>query len=468
MARPKLHIRYQDGTASEAAVFKEVEGSVLQIGSDFGASTTSSPGHIRTNGVAHFQDRLYTINDEHIWEYVPASGDSAAWSSVYALSSSPSPNSRVTGFFPMLKDGAPVLVCLYRTAVSTMSAVFVSSSGTFSEVGGLTFTDSGWTSPVVHKNQLVWTGDSTNTGQHNAFDPDAETVSIGSAWSTDGAGESSANLIVFGGELYGIQANSNDVNDAYKIHRIEGTTATELFEFGTTSFTFQGGNGRNASFTDGTELYHIGFLGSSPGWELSRINLGSSDGADLTSLLPAGMQGGVSDTDGRVWVYNNIEDGTNEITMAWTDGDSDSDAVNFYRWDGESTGFTFLGSSAASTWALVHDHHGGGHRTFSASGELNAQLIEAQAVGTNFQLSFQIFGDNQTNVICGWLFDLGGEQPQTQCDIASPSAGSLSGNFITGLTADNGSTTYTVSWLAGSQFVSPGDFPRIVPRTFLG
>lgn len=459
MARPKLHVRYRDGTEPQAAVFQEIEGVVTQLGDDFGSSDPANAFSFVTNGAIHFQDRIYAYNNDRIWEYVPASGAAAAWTPVYAYASPDSSTGHRTGFFPVLKDGEPHLVAMYRVSSTNCRGVFISSSGTFSETSNKTYTDGRFGTPLVFQNQLYWNLD----GRHNFFDPDGETVSVGSVWSTDGAGESQAVMMVFEGNLYGMQANLNLAANTYKIHQIQGTAVSELFDFGISNFSFQGGTGKNAAFTDGINLYHIGHLNAADGWELARVDLVQEDGVDLSDRLPLGMQGGSSSQNGRVWIYNDIEDGNNEIVMAWSDDDNDSDGVNFYRWDGESTGFTFLGSAGASSWAIVNDTQGGGHRTFAASGELSPQLTGFSTIGTSVQLNYKIFGDNEDDVAVEWKFDRLGEQPQIQCSLSNPSQGSLSGNFVTGLTAD-GSGVYSVRWLAGSQGVQPGDFPTIVPR----
>lgn len=107
---------------------------------------------------------------------------------------------------------------------------------------------------------------------------------------------------------------------------------------------------------------------------------------------------------------------------------------------------------------------GGGERIF-VKGELDIAITGVTPNSSGQLITFICFSDNGSTTVNAEFF-FGGNlltTPNTQCTLSSPSSGTLVGNQIQGLTADN-TTEYSVTWLTGSDSVSDGDARLVVPK----
>lgn len=107
---------------------------------------------------------------------------------------------------------------------------------------------------------------------------------------------------------------------------------------------------------------------------------------------------------------------------------------------------------------------GGGERIFT-KGELDIAITGVTPNSSGQLISFVCFSDSgSTTVNVEFFFGPNFLQTSdTQCTLSAPSAGTLVGNQIQGLTADN-TTEYSVTWLTSTDSVSDGDNRLLVPK----
>jgi hypothetical protein len=145
---------------------------------------------------------------------------------------------------------------------------------------------------------------------------------------------------------------------------------------------------------------------------------------------------------------------------------------SLYQWNGIASAFTSLGSGGNTRHALPLGVHNGGS-AFWTSGQRHIERISATPVIGGVRYGFKIYSPNPTvdAVSVRWIrTNAVGEYPATPyATLSNPSVGTLgAGNTqIDGLdAADNGVTTFFVTWLAQTDGFSIGAFAKTTPQIF--
>lgn len=154
-------------------------------------------------------------------------------------------------------------------------------------------------------------------------------------------------------------------------------------------------------------------------------------------------------------------------------GGGHSTQLAVFQWNGPSTDVTDLGvvwDVVASAWPFGVQYSG---NVFWTSGQRVVEQVASWPVSGGVRRSFKLYSPNSSpdnrsvRAFFGRAADeyACGESSANAATLSNPSHGSLSGNEVTGLdAADNGSTTFEVTWLAGSQSpaLGAGDGSKLV------
>ena len=135
-------------------------------------------------------------------------------------------------------------------------------------------------------------------------------------------------------------------------------------------------------------------------------------------------------------------------------------AVVVFRWNGPSTDLTELdnGSAAAAAWPFGVQYSG---NVFWSSGNRVVEQVSSAPADEGVRKSFKLYSPNGSPDYVDLECFYGTSRDEYACGsagandnavLADPSAGSLSGQTVQNLDAsDNGSTTFEVTWVFGSQ-----------------
>ena len=139
------------------------------------------------------------------------------------------------------------------------------------------------------------------------------------------------------------------------------------------------------------------------------------------------------------------------------------------RWNGVSSPITAIGQGGDVAHAMPFGVQSGGS-VFWTNGQRHVERVSATPVTGGVQWGIKLYSPNGSPDNVDVCFYVGGKDAETpgpsKATLSNPSTGSISnGNTWTGLdAADNGSTTFTVTWEAEDDGYSVGDWVKSVPE----
>jgi len=272
---------------------------------------------------------------------------------------------------------------------------------------------------------------------------------------------------VFNDRLFGVWTKSSDGRiGLWELAGLNWGLVTTFPAAGALSFA---ADRKLALFVQGTNLYMVGIAGNPLTWTCYEITAALAV-TDVSGVTMAPIAGSETNTS-RVGV---IADGPingggtiPELDLYIAADGVSGTAVSTYRFNGSSLPISALagGNSVQNTWPLGVQYGGS---VFWTAGQQTIELVSVTPTligGSGVRWGFQLFSPNaspdfvsvrgfwgtaQDEYACGPL------SPNANAVLASPSAGTLIGQTIISLdAADNGATTFEVTWLAPTN----GGFP---------
>jgi hypothetical protein len=191
---------------------------------------------------------------------------------------------------------------------------------------------------------------------------------------------------------------------------------------------------------------------------------------DLTTVF------GVPALTGRVGAIVDIPEsigvGSPDIYLGYAADGNNGTSISWAKWNGIASPVTGVGTGGNVQHALPWGVQNGGS-VFWTSGQRHVERISALPVDGGVRWGFKIYSPNPSvdAVSVRWIVtNAVGEYPTTPyATLSNPSVGTLSaGNTqIDGLdAADNGVTTFFVTWLAQTDGFSNGDLAKTTPEIF--
>ena len=290
-----------------------------------------------------------------------------------------------------------------------------------------------------------WSDNQVNA-EVSIFNPSTNSISVTTG--LGGQSRLSPRLCVFNGNLYGLfHSDSNGTIDIWQLVGNSWTNVANL-NGGTAP---QNGLMQWELFEQGGFMWAIFGIGTT--WHCSQIATNLT--VTPTSVaIPAAF----NSATGRVRVFPDYAANTG----------SEPQLYIYYAQDGNSTtNWTVWQWNAGALMTLVdtggsvQDYLGGVKNsqgsTFWQSSADRVDILSRTSATGGIRYSFQLYSSSGTDIVSirGWQGDNTASYAYVAATLANPSAGTLVGNTVTGLTADN-TTVYQVTWSSGVDGFSSG------------
>ncbi len=467
-----LALNYRNGSPF---VLRYVNGTTVQVGNVFGGPAETSSGsteEITANRVCQFKgsNDLYAHQRGTIHQYNSGTGN---WTGIHTIGT-PNTATRHLGPYVLHINNQPTMVAIspdgtsYQAATSTDGSSWVNASAVnIPGAGGGYFY-----SPIVWRNQIYW----LNSGDAflYAYDPVAntyqQTLATGALDSRTMYATAIFNDRFF---LLGLDAGSQSRTLA-EFTGSSIVTAVNAFNGVLSSQT--NNLTKDCLFTDGDDLYAV-FYDTPTGGSVESaggVNCWQFDGAlsptDLTTtVIPTSIRSGQGTGSGtkrgtriRALIDAEANPGSTPDIFLYISqaGGGPGNSWSVYEWNGDAA---LIGNSGAAndiggdvSHALNFEATGNGKR-FWTEDELDISIELLTPVLGAEEISFRLYSPSGTETVkVSFFFDTDGETSNTLCTLQNASAGTIVSNEITGLTANNGATLYTVEWDAPTDGLSQG------------
>jgi len=237
-------------------------------------------------------------------------------------------------------------------------------------------------------------------------------------------------------------------------------------------------SGHWAMFVDGGFIYIIVY--SSVGFQAYEINTTITGSTNISStVLPSALLGAVGSalpiTSRIRTVIDDVSTpGTVQIYLYVTTTDTTTASVPWaaYRWNGSGSLMTLVNQGGSSNDALPFFKNAQGtyfvsDSVFPSTVGITVEIIDRTFTASGVRLSFKLYGSQGSVSFRVYYGDVDAEYPLTLGTLSNPSVGTISGgNTNTGLTADNGATTYLVTWDAQTDGFDTNEQFRLVGDAF--
>jgi hypothetical protein len=475
MPTPLLAMRYKTGATPQ--VVRYVTGTPANQGVTFGALETAS-----TTDEAH--QRVIRFLGHSTWialvaNTIQRSTDAGAtYTPVVTDADLGTSHPNKAGPYLAYVNGVATLVIVSRATASSVNRFLWTStdgvtwvkSGPFVLVGAPqsaihdvvfwrgAFYGSEGSTPVTAIKTIVW-------------NPGALTVALITPAAPPQNAE--AALCVFNDRLFGLWVtNGTNRLDLYEL--VGGAWTIRITGLIAAANSAPSADAKWCLFVDGVNLIAIGVNTTLGAWRVFSIDsaLASTDVTTATDI--ATVLGAATATSSIAPLVDAPDPGSGAVPRIYlyqTPNRTVGTGFSIARWEGIATAMVSVGSGGDVAHAMPFGVQNGGS-PFWTSGQRHIERVSATAVLGGVRYGFKIYSPNASvdSVSVRWIKTVAtGEYPLTPfATLASPSAGTLTGgNTITGLdAADNGATTFFVTWMASTDGYSIGDSAKTTPEIF--
>jgi hypothetical protein len=459
------------------SVYSLVDGFLTKIGNTFGFSHNNPDDEMTyENCVVQWQSGVYAMaSEDGIYKLSAASGNS--WGKIVSLlSPGLGANAGALGLYPLVRGGQHVLATVYATTTNDIirpliikpddTNVFLSTIDTNIDHSLL-----GFKTPLVFNNRLYWQS-ITNGGVVHILNlnPETDAITLSNDISANHHRQACGSLVTQSGNLYLI--GHNTAGTAFRVSAVEGPMVNSLGTFGATANP--GLNHKPIAFTEDGHIYYFGVGATSTAVGVWRVTFNTdgtiAGGTNIASTVLPFTTSAASTAD-KWWVVTDTESipgDTTRILAYAANATSSGVEVSFYRWNGPDTRVTFLGAAADPfLFSLPQDQYGGGHRTMLVTGELSWTYVSSAVVGDMINVNYHLNGpQDTTGVAVGLRYALDGDPLERLATLSATSHGSLSGNYVVGLTVKNADVLYTMTWEAAQDGLVSDSMPLAVGEVF--
>ena len=442
-----------------------VNASPVFLGNPLGASQNNNSFY--TGNTNAFMDRCSILNFEGAQTFYSEVGGviyqttdgGVTWSSVHVLNNlNPGIQSLNTGLWIQTAQALTKMSLCYQSTLASQWYVCSSLDGTtWNEFGPFTATLGTNFSPfcdiVTHRNKLYI--QTNNLFSSNAvtgiYDPSLNTINFAYM---SGLTPGPTPLCSFNNKLYGIFLNGSQ----YSLWELQGTNWIPQVSNFASITAISDSQAKFAMFDDGAFMWAFLHLGSGQ-WACYQFD-SSLTVTDFSSIVPTAF----NTPSGRIGV---LVDGVASpgtapvITLYWAANGLPSTPWQAFQWNsGSALTFIDSGGSAADSMPFIKQTQGS---SFWAVGQDSIDIIFKTAVLGGLQYSFKLYSNSGTDSVTvqAWFANATSPYPVTAATLSNPSSGTLVGNTVTGLIADN-TTIYQVTWQSQIDGINPGQFFQFV------
>lgn len=492
MVAPFIALEYR----TSPQIIRYAGTSAALVGASFGVADSTT-----TSNLAAVFPRGRVIRFGGLNTYVATVGSSIyrstdggmTWTAVQSLTDLNSNTHRKSGFVVVYLNGVPALAMIYGGTTNTQvygvysfDGINWTTQGPFTVLGG-----GGGAGAVIGYNQLIVqdstiflqlgsAGGGTTAGTDNTviWTPGSNNA-VGTSLSGIQSGQLAPSLCEFNNRLFGLYQRTT--SSALTLGEIVGQTTVVLTSLQLGEPTTSGGAG--TLFVDGVNMYAIatGSDGAGTNTGLKAWQISSSlVVTEITStVLPAILRTAFS-TDGSGAVSCRIlslidgvsSPGSSPTIYLYFSSTGNSDWA-LYQWNGNATEISLIsqGGSTLNSMPLfgfVNGDYFVADSVFPSTSGISAEIINRTFTATGVRLSFKLYGTAGSVSFRAYYGDANSEYPTNAATLTNPSVGAISGGTTnTGLTADDGATTYQVTWDAQTDGFTQNSQYRLVGNAFV-
>jgi hypothetical protein len=334
MSRPQLVQRFRSSTNAQLGVFKWVNGSLIQVGNDFGSDTTSTDfAQQLNNRVVQWNGILYSVGFDYLWKFDPAG--SGVWGAIFDYTDAAilgNEVGRYTPIMPMDVGGENKLVFAVTDSSNNFVAIHMDINETFEVQAPLSVTATAWDGTndsqfmknLIHKGNWAWLGiDNGNVTRLWEYNPNGNTINE-STFSVGYGAANNGDICPFQGQLYLV---GGDASTKWQLFRIEGSNVVPVVQLHGTNKFGNASEPEASLYTDGNFLFALIKLDATQdGWYLKQIQIDPTGITtwDRTPNLPQHLihDNGVTSRSNSWWgmCYTDLESnpgGLPEINQSW-------------------------------------------------------------------------------------------------------------------------------------------------------
>lgn len=476
MARPILRTKFRGTGQTENETFISANGSSMSIFKYGTAGRTTTATYCPDFLAAHFGGFIYAIEPEvGIWKNTPPG---TGCSLIHSFTSpQTSILSSAMGWKPVNKNGKTQLMTTYLTTTSaTYRMVFIDDVGTVTETSNIPTTISAlqMSNGILVENKIYSVTSTSSNLDLMIIDPEQESIN-NVAWSTVQA-SARADICAHSGTIYGMVTYGNTTAGfGNQLWRISGATPAKIGEwnahYNSSSF-YPTTNFMPCIFSTDDNLYAISLsdnsdISTSDKFDIWKIEIdgnGAFTGVNRITDAVFGFDFFTLVRSSKFTYFRDIESTEGSpghvINMALGDTGTEGKAVHSYRFNGPAAAATYLGfSSDAWSYDQPIDKLGGGTYTFTDQNELNWTMTSVEISGIYADIYYHVTGISEAGGVsfCP-KYNNQKDSPLTAATVTVIDGGTLSGGYITGITAgDSGA----FRWNLETDNISAGDVPNL-------
>lgn len=494
-----IGLQFQTGTPQ---MFRYAGTNVAAVGSSFGTAdiaVTSSLSNncmpcgrvIRFGGLNTY---VATV-DTNIYR---STNGGSTWTAVHALTDIASTATQIkSGFAVVYLNGLPALAMMYQGSgagslnsyygVYSFDGVTWTTQGSFTitTAGNLSNVNRGFNHTVVQGSTVyIQAGSSSAAGGSSSdytfiYQPGANSITAANP-SGIGNGNMSPTICEFNNRIFVLYVRT--AATTLTLGEIVGNNSTVISSLQTGMPSTTSGTG--TLFVDGVNMYAIATgsdgAGSNTGFKVWQISSTLTVTEITSTVLPTILRSAYPLTagiaEGRVQaIIDGVTSPGSAPTIYLYFSFSANTNYALYQWNGNATEITLISQGGTTLHSLpffgnVTGTYFVADSVYPSTTGISVEVTNRIFTATGVRLSFKIYGTSAGGAVSFRVYvgAANEEYPTTAGTLTDPSVGAISGgNINTGLTADNGVTTYQVTWAAQTDGFTTNSQFRLVGDAFV-
>jgi len=495
---PFIGLQFQTGTPQ---MFRYAGTNVAAVGNSFGtadtAVTVSNSNNcmpcgrvIRFGGLNTY---VATV-DTHIYR---STDGGSTWTAVHTLTDIATAMTQAkSGFAVVYLNGLPALAMIYQGSgggscnsyygAYSFDGVTWTTQGPFTIISGgnQSNVNRGFNHMVVQGSTIFIQGGSSSAAGGPSSDytfiyqPGANSLTAANP-SGIGVGNMSPTICEFNNRIFVLYVQT--AATTLTLGEIVGNNATVIASLQTSMPSTTSGTG--TLFVDGVNMYAIATgtngAGSNTGFKVWQVSsslvVTEITSTVLPTILRSAYPAGAS-AEGRVQaVIDGVTSPGSSPTIYLYFSFSANTNYALYRWNGNATEITLISQGGTTLHSLPFFSNVTGtyfiaDSVYPSTTGISVEVTNRIFTATGVRLSFKIYGTSAGGAVSFRVYvgAVNAEYPTTAGTLTDPSVGAISGgNINTGLTADNGATTYQVTWAAQTDGFTTNEQFRLVGDAFV-
>lgn len=235
-------------------------------------------------------------------------------------------------------------------------------------------------------------------------------------------------------------------------------------------------HGGGTLFVDGTNMFAISPMGSTGGLRCWQISSSLTVTEITSTVIPATLSGATLSSSSRSrTVIDGVSSPGSAPTIYVFFASNANSLWAVYRWNGNAAQMSLIDQGGSTRHSIpFFDNVTGTYfvadSVFPSTNGISVEITNRTFTATGVRLSFKIYGTSAGGAANFRIYvgASNAEYPTTAGTLTDPSVGTISGSNINiGLTADNGATTYQVTWAAQTDgFATNSEF-RLIGDAFV-